>query len=161
MDFYFHFVVPNRSLIELGRSAFVTDVIRSQFSRYVSAWWEKLCRQAVSGGVIDGEMYNLAGRWWGNVSRDEAIELDVVAESMDRKKLLVGECKWTEGEDADRLIYELISKARKLPFLKGQEIVPVLFLKQKPVHGIKRMTVMGDDNCRFFSSTFYPANSTL
>ena len=64
MDFYFHFVVPNRSLIELGRSAFVTDVIRSQFSRYVSAWWEKLCRQAVSGGVIDGEMYNLAGRWW-------------------------------------------------------------------------------------------------
>ena len=51
MDFYFHFVVPNRSLIELGRSGFVTDAICSQFSRYVSAWWEKLCRQAVSGGV--------------------------------------------------------------------------------------------------------------
>ena len=42
MDFYFHFVVPNRSLIELGRSGFVTDAICSQFSRYVSAWWEKL-----------------------------------------------------------------------------------------------------------------------
>ena len=97
MDFYFHFVVPNRSLIELG------------------------------------DMYNLAGRWWGNVSRDEAIELDVVAQSMDGKKLLVGECKWTEGEDAGRLIYELTAKARKLPFLKGQEIVPVLFLKQKPL----------------------------
>lgn len=142
MDFYFHFVVPNRSLIELGRAAFVTDAIRSQFSRYVSARWKKLCRQAVSGGVIDGEMYNLAGRWWGNVSRDEAIELDVVAESMDRKKLLVGECKWTEGEDADRLIYELTSKARKLPFLKGQEIVPVLFLKQKPVHGNDALVIM-------------------
>ena len=77
MDFYFHFVVPNRSLIELGRSTFVTDSIRSQFSRYVSAWWEKLCRQAVSGGEIGGEMYNLAGRWWGNVSRDESIELDL------------------------------------------------------------------------------------
>lgn len=133
MDFYFHFVVPNRSLIELGRSGFVTDAICSQFSRYVSAWWEKLCRQAVSGGVIGGDMYNLAGRWWGNVSRDEAIELDVVAQSMDGKKLLVGECKWTEGEDAGRLIYELTAKARKLPFLKGQEIVPVLFLKQKPL----------------------------
>ena len=92
--------------------------------------------------MIDGEMYNLAGRWWGNVSRDEAIELDVVAESMDRKKLLVGECKWTEGEDADRLIYELTSKARKLPFLKGQEIVPVLFLKQKPVHGNDALVIM-------------------
>lgn len=89
--------------------------------------WETLTnRFAVS-------MYNLAGRWWGNVSRDEAIELDVVAQSMDGKKLLVGECKWTEGEDAGRLIYELTAKARKLPFLKGQEIVPVLFLKQKPL----------------------------
>ena len=39
----------------------------------------------------------------------------------------------TEGEDAGRLIYELTAKARKLPFLKGQEIVPVLFLKQKPL----------------------------
>ena len=83
--------------------------------------WVKLCRQAVSGEEIGGEMYNLAGRWWGNVSRDESIELDVVAESLDRKKLLVGECKWTEGEDADRLIYELtrgcnlncVSKANK------------------------------------------------
>lgn len=134
MDFYFHFVVPNRSLIEMRRSEFVTDAIRAQFSRYVSAWWEKLCRQAVSGGVIGGDMYNLAGRWWGNVSRDEAFELDVVAESMDGKKLMVGECKWTEGEDAARLTHELISKARKLPFLNEREIVPVLFLKRKPVH---------------------------
>ena len=134
MDFYFHFVVPNRSLIELGRSGFITDAIRSQFSRYVSAWWEKLCRQAVSGGVIGGDMYRLARRWWGNVSKEDAIELDVVAESMDGKKLLVGECKWTEGEDTARLTYELTAKARKLPFLKDREIVPVLFLKQKPIH---------------------------
>lgn len=134
MDFYFHFVVPNRSLIEMRRSEFVTDAIRAQFSRYVSAWWEKLCRQAVSGGVIGGDMYNLAGRWWGNVSRDEAFELDVVSESMDGKKLMVGECKWTEGEDAARLTHELISKAQKLPFLNEREIVPVLFLKRKPVH---------------------------
>lgn len=133
MDFYFHFVVPNRSLIEMGRTQMVKDSIQPQFSRYVSVWWEKLCRQAVSGGIIDGEVYNLAGRWWGNVSREEAIELDVVARSMNGKKLLVGECKWTEGEDADRLSYELMEKARKLPFLKGEEIVPVLFLKCNPV----------------------------
>lgn len=133
MDFYFHFVVPNRSLIEMRRTQMVKDSIQPQFSRYVSVWWEKLCRQAVSGGIIDGEVYNLAGRWWGNVSREEAIELDVVARSMNGKKLLVGECKWTEGEDADRLSYELMEKAHKLPFLKGEEIVPVLFLKRNPV----------------------------
>lgn len=142
MDFYFHFVVPNRSLIELGRAEMVMSAIQSQFSRYVSVWWEKLCRQAVSGGLIGGDIYNLAGRWWGNVSREEAIELDVVAESMDGKKLLVGECKWTEGEDTDRLLHELIRKARKLPLLKEREIVPVLFLKRIPVHGCENILIM-------------------
>lgn len=135
MDFYFRFVVPNRSLIELGRNEIVTEMVRQRFSGYVSIWWEKLCRQAISGQKINGDFYNMAGRWWGSVSRDETIELDVVAESMDGKKLLVGECKWTEGEDASRLTAELLKKAQKLPFLKGQEIVPILFLKQKPTYG--------------------------
>lgn len=142
MDFYFHFVVPNRSLIELGRAGMVMSAIQPQFSRYVSVWWEKLCRQAVSGGLIGGDVYNLAGRWWGNVSREEAIELDVVAESMDGEKLLVGECKWTEGEDTDRLLHDLMEKARKLPLLKGREIIPVLFLKREPMHGSKNVLIM-------------------
>lgn len=135
MDFYFHFVVPNRSLIELGRSRLVADTIRPKFNGYVSTWWEKLCRQAVSGGIINGDAYGLAGRWWGNISKDEAIELDVVAQSLDGKKLLVGECKWTEGEDANRLLHELKEKASRLPFLKKQEIVPMLFLKHNPEYG--------------------------
>lgn len=142
MDFYFHFVVPNRSLIELGRVEMVADIIQPQFPRYISVWWEKLCRQAVSGSMIGGDVYSLAGRWWGNVSRDEVIELDVVAQSMDGKKLLIGECKWTEGEDADRLLYELREKARKLPFLKGREVVPVLFLKREPEYRRENALVM-------------------
>lgn len=40
--------------------------------------------------------------------------------------------------DFDKVVYPdwealLTAKARKLPFLKEQEIVPVLFLKQKPL----------------------------
>ena len=71
------------------------------------------------------------------------------------KKLLVGECKWTEGEDADKLTFELMEKARKLPFLKKQEIVPVLFLKRAPVHGSGALVITPQqvidtiDNIRF------------
>ncbi len=132
MDFYFRFVVPHRSLIELGRTQTVMNAISPEFSRYVSNWWEKLCRLAVSGNTIKGDVYGMAGRWWGNISRDEAIELDIVAESMDKKKILVGECKWTEKEDTDRLLAELIEKARKLPCAEQKEIVPVLFMKHPP-----------------------------
>ncbi|MDR3251042.1 MAG: ATP-binding protein [Tannerella sp.] len=135
MDFYFRFVVSNRSLIELGRSQAVMANVLNQFSQYVSGRWEKLCRQAVSGQEIVGDTYRQAGRWWGSISREEIIELDVVAESMDGRKLLVGECKWTEREDAGRLLAELTAKAQKLPFLKGREIVPFLFLKRDPANG--------------------------
>ncbi|MGV8094419.1 MAG: ATP-binding protein [Mangrovibacterium sp.] len=145
MNFYFRFVVPNRSLIELGRSEMIMAVVEQRLSSYISACWEKLCRQAVSGQTIKGEVYNLACRWWGNVSRQESIELDLIAQSMDGKKLLVGECKWTEDEDPDRSLEELTKKARKLPFLKRQEIVPILFLKQKPVHGNTENAMLPQD----------------
>ena len=135
MDFYFRFIVPNRSLIELGRTEVVMQMVEQRFSMHVSMWWEKLCQQAVSGQYIQGDLYNIASRWWGSISRDETIELDVVAESMDGKKLLVGECKWTEGEDSDRLLANLLEKAHKLPFAENKEIVPVLFLKQEATHG--------------------------
>ena len=67
-----------------------------------------------------------------NGSSSKMIEIDVVAESFDKKKILIGECKWTEKENASRLFYELENKARMLPFVKDKEIVYVLFLKYQP-----------------------------
>ena len=69
-------------------------------------------------------------------------ELDVVAESIDKKHILVGECKWTHDEDADRLMDVLEQKAKYLPFIKkGQEVHLVLFLKESPTHCAKGMRV--------------------
>jgi hypothetical protein len=78
----------------------------------------------------------MARRWWGSVSRTEKIELDIVAESLDKKYLLVGECKWTAGQNCDRLLYELKEKAGKLSFAKNKNIVPVHFLKHLPVGNV-------------------------
>lgn len=134
MDFYFRFVVPSRSLIELGRTSRVIEDIKLHFSQYVSGHWEKLCRHAVSGQTILGKNYGLASRWWGNVAKDEMVEIDVVVESTDGKTLLVGECKWTENEsNTERLFHDLLTKAEKLPFARGKEIQPVLFLKSAKI----------------------------
>jgi AAA+ ATPase superfamily predicted ATPase len=132
MDFYFRFIVPNRSFIEIGRIAPILATLESQFSNYIGEYWERLCREAVSGKEIDGITYSMARRWWGNVSKDERIELDIVAESLDKKFVLVGECKWTSGENSERLLAELSAKAKKLPFAANHIIVPKLFLKSTP-----------------------------
>jgi len=129
MDFYFRFVVPNRSLIELGRTDAVMEEVAGRFNSYVSWHWENLCRKAISGQVLMGRRYGMASRWWGNISRDEPLEIDVIAESTDGKSLLIGECKWTDNQDTGLLFKQLTEKAKKLPFVANKEIVPVLFLK--------------------------------
>lgn len=135
MDFYYRFIIPNRSLIGLGHTKRVEQRIMAEFPRYVSLHWEKICRKAVSGNEVEGHVWEVASRWWGNVSEGERLEFDVVALSEDKGHLLVGECKWTEGEHAEMLLKQLVAKAEKLPFAKGKAIVPMLFLKCPPQEG--------------------------
>ena len=135
MAFYYQFVVPNRSFIELGRHLPLEQALTTHFSEYVSMHWEKLCRDAVTGNMINGIAFGKAKRWWGPVLNEkkeaEQIEIDVVAESLDKKVLLVGECKWTNQENGKRLTVELLRKAKLLPFVGNQKILPVLFLKEE------------------------------
>jgi AAA+ ATPase superfamily predicted ATPase len=139
MAFYFRFVVSNRSFIELDRRRPIEEMLDAHFTEFVGLQWERMCRKFVTGNEIAGVLYGPARRWWGSVM-DEGktpvqIELDVVAESIDHRYLLVGECKWTEAEDAERLTAQLLRKARLLPFAEGHVLVPVLFLKRPPLKG--------------------------
>ncbi len=135
MAFYYQFVVPNRSFIELGRHLPLEQALTAHFSEYVSMHWEKMCRDAVTGNMINGIAFGKAKRWWGPVLNDkkeaEKIEIDVMAESLDKKFLLVGECKWTNQENGKRLTAELLRKAKLLPFVGNRKILPVLFLKEE------------------------------
>lgn len=136
MAFYYRFVVPNRSFIELGRRLPIEQALETHFPEYVGMQWEKLCRDAVTGNLVKGVVYGKAKRWWGPVlnedKKPEQVEFDVMAESLDKKYLLVGECKWTTQENGKQLTTELSRKAKLLPFAKNHTIVPVLFLKRAP-----------------------------
>ena len=81
-------------------------------------------------------VYGKAKRWWGSVinedKKPEQVEFDVMAESLDKKYLLVGECKWTTQENGKQLTTEFLRKANLLPFAKSYTVVPELFLKNTP-----------------------------
>lgn len=134
---HFRFVQPYRSIIEIGRGQTVMQIYEQQRSNFEAATWEELCRDYITGNTIDGITYNAAEGWWGEYY-DEAEgayckgELDIVAESLDRRHLLIGECKWTEGEDAARLIARLSRIAPGLPFAKQHDIHLALFLRREP-----------------------------
>ena len=136
MAFYYQFVVPNRSFIELGRRLPLEQALAVHSPEYVSMHWEKLCRDAVTGNMVNGIVYGKAKRWWGPAINEkkepEQIEIDVMAESLDKKYLLVGECKWTNQENGKQQTAELLRKANLLPFAENYKILPVLFLKNAP-----------------------------
>ncbi len=131
---YYKYLVPFRSFIEMGRTAPLKNAFGNTFNDYVGMVWEDICRDAVSGNELDGVVYGKASRWWRSANRDLTVDVDVVAESVDHSTLLVGECKWTNEENAMSLLNELEEKVKYMPFAVGRRIVPVLFLKKKPQH---------------------------
>ena len=151
LAFNYRFVVPFRSLLELGGIDRVMTLVSGQFPQFAGYCWEHLCREFVSGNVIDGIAYNVASRWWGKVfadrdKTDRMVEIDVVAESIDRKHILIGECKWTESEDAGRIETRLSTLAPLLPFVKrGQTIHLAIFLKNRPTVGSTAHVFLPDD----------------
>ena len=141
LSFYYHFVVPNRSFIELDRMEPVHSKLQISLSSHIAYWWEHICRDAVCGNVIDGICYGEARRWWGKlpVKGNEGkvelrdVELDIVAESIDHSTILIGECKWTGRENGRLLTNELQEIAKSLPFTQGKRVVIKLFTKNPPV----------------------------
>ena len=147
LSFHFRFVAPYRSFIEMRRSEVVAKIAEEHFNEHVSLIWEELCRDYVSGAVINGVSYKMARRWQGAVLTDKVkkatkmVELDVVAESFDGKHLLIGECKWTGREDASRLMHRLEEVAPLLPFADNHTLHPCIFLKEKPFNETPHMNI--------------------
>lgn len=135
LSFHFRFVAPMRSFIELERYAPVDAILNDQLSSHIGGWWEKICRDAVTGNMIDGVIYGEARRWWGSILIDgkpQDVELDVVAESIDKKNVLIGECKWTVSENARQMTTRLKNIAEHLHFTQDKKVVIKLFLKNTP-----------------------------
>ena len=94
----------------------------------------------MSGNVVDGVTYGLCRRWWGKIlvkdengkSEIRDVELDAVAESLDHKTILIGECKWTTGENGRLLTNGIRNIVPYLPFTNGKNVVIKLFTKVCP-----------------------------
>lgn len=144
MAFYYRFIAPNKSFLALGRYERILDVIKNEFNIHVGFVWEQCCRHAVSGNELFGEIWGFASRWWGNVptygengkrTGFEDIEFDVVAQSIDKNKILIGECKWAAPDYLDRLYRTMKKKVSKINEFNNKDIVYVLFLREKPKPG--------------------------
>jgi uncharacterized protein len=145
LNFWFTFIAPEKSRIGLGLISQVLNRIKSRLPGFTSFTWEELCRK--SAPFITGDIeFGPASRWWGKGIDGIPMEIDVVAESADKKTLLIGEAKWTEETDIDSEIINLAGKISNFPLARGKEIVRVLFLKNKPGISSPEVRIFGPED---------------
>lgn len=113
--FWFLFVYPNLGDIERGNSSFVMEQIRRGFIRnHVAFIFEDVCRELLAQAENLPCHFSRIGRYW-----DKSTEIDVVALNKEERTILFGECKyWESGVDVD-VFYDLVEKAERVLWQKG------------------------------------------
>ena len=129
LNFYFTFLVPNKSRLEFGLVDQVWKEISDGYNQYLSGIWEDLCRKSIPFIEIDDMRFNPAARWWGNGLDGKPMEIDLVAESTDHSVVLVGEVKWSDKISPDEINTSLNYKYRNAPFAKPDRFVKAVFSK--------------------------------
>ncbi len=133
--FWYRFVYPNKSLLEIDLTDAVYRQIEPLFSQHVSVVWEELARQSVPKITIDNIAWGRAYRWWGSGNNKESMEFDIVAESLDRQSLLVGEVKWSDTVDVAGELRKLQLNVHHSPFRKHRSIHFALWVRN-PVQAV-------------------------
>ena len=128
--FWYRFVAPNRSRLEIDLIDAVHAEVLARLASHVAEVWEWLARRSVPQMAIDGLQWNPASRWWGRDVDGDPLEIDVVAESSDRRHLLLGEAKWSDRADPPGILSALRRKAERIPFRRGRRMHFALWLKR-------------------------------
>ena len=129
LRFFFRFVLPHESSLAQG---VLREAVRSwQRERHqlFAAGWEDLCRAAVPWMQGWEVPYGTASAWWQ--SAETQAEVDIVAYSVDRKSLLLGECKWSDRRKRYHLSAidrNLRQAADRMPSARGKRIITSCWL---------------------------------
>jgi uncharacterized protein len=92
---WFRVVAPRRGLLATAPPSIRRQVLEGHLGQLRGQAWEELCRAAIpslGGALAKLGPWGPASRWWSG----GAPEWDIVSESLDGKRLLLGEAKWSD-----------------------------------------------------------------
>ncbi|MBI2996167.1 MAG: ATP-binding protein [Candidatus Melainabacteria bacterium] len=105
--FYFQFIYPNKSYIELENYSEVNRKLDESFNILESQCYEKVCMELVLDFQDKFFIFERIGRWW-----EKDNEIDIVATSSRTKEILFGEVKWSSKQVGTNILEALKSKAK-------------------------------------------------
>jgi AAA+ ATPase superfamily predicted ATPase len=145
---WFRVVAAHRGQLAAGNQSDRQRVLKHYWGELLAIAWEEICRQQVSQAAfsaLSGDSWVPAMRWW----KGNHPEWDVVSQSADGSRLLLGEVKWSQKplkrSVIDRALQQLHS--RRPPLLAKQyqsaEEIRILFV---PELAEADVTTIRDDN---------------
>lgn len=113
ISFWFQFIYPNRTFLEIDKTDIVLNRIRSNFiDNHVAFIYKDICRQKMWNLVANGKFsvqYNKIGRWWNNTT-----EIDIVGLNEEDCSIIFGECKYYKNGKLmePKVFFELKEKSK-------------------------------------------------
>lgn len=127
--FWFKFVFPHKSELEMGNVNFVLEKLRRNFiDNHVSFVYEEVCREIFQHMCLSGQIAftpSIIGSYW-----NRSDEIDIVAVDREHKRLFAAECKYHKaGNPVGLDVYMNLLKKCENPEFANYEITYGLFSK--------------------------------
>lgn len=128
IKFWFKFIYPYRTYIEMDNTDFVMDKIKKSFvSNHAAFVYEDICRkeymnQLVANGTWDFVPTKI-GRWWDRADT----EIDILAVDENSNNIIFGECKFTNGKMNVDVYYDLLEKIKRVKWNSENRIEHFVF----------------------------------
>jgi AAA+ ATPase superfamily predicted ATPase len=106
LRFWFYFVFPYQSYLEIDNTDYVEKKIKSELKYFIANVFESLSRQ-IMFKIEFPFVIEKCGRWW-----DKNIEIDVVGIGGDN--IIFGECKWSKKQIGISVLKELQAKSKSV-----------------------------------------------
>ncbi len=111
--FWYKFIFPNQTPLNMGNTKFVSDLIKRDLKSYVGKIFEDIVKELLvlyNTKEIKGLKLNFEniGSWWDRNNN----EIDVLAYNLKEKNFLVGEVKWTNKPLDVDVVEDLYMKSK-------------------------------------------------
>ncbi len=115
--FWYKFILPNQTPLNLGNTKIVSYLIKQDLNAYIGRVFEDIVKELLilyNTKEIKGLKLNFEniGSWWDRNSN----EIDVLAYNLKEKNFLLGEVKWTNKQLDLDIIEELERKSKYLRY---------------------------------------------
>ncbi len=106
-NIWFQYVYPYKSNLEVGEYKEVLNKFNSGFQIICGYIFEQVSIEIVKRYQKQIFNFERIGRWW-----DNNVEIDIVGLNNESKKILFGECKWSNKPVGVNILEDLINKAK-------------------------------------------------